>query len=244
MGKEKNSKSKNAVKAVNDQSFHYVNNYINSILEPRVEEPIKSDETITKETPCSSSSSIEIVNDSCSTEGCNKKGKVDCNLLKCYDCCVATSVFCSGHYKEYIKKKNEARWIEEGSFGYKKVRNLHHFEDKLEDYEQTSVIFCLKDFVLTKKYSDEIFTFYKTEERRKMRSLTGCSISSSNSRNNDNIVKGKFDIPQDHFEKRSEIIAIQKSRKRKLEKVNKRMKKFHNKWSSTSSTQWIINQFK
>jgi len=90
-------------------------------------------------------------------KSCKKNQDVnECLNKMCFTCCMEQSneVSCNGHLRMRLKLEAEERYIEEGlNEKLRKKTKFLHFEDKFQNYGQTVVIWCLKDFCQNKRYA-------------------------------------------------------------------------------------------
>ena len=108
----------------------------------------------------------------CKNPACKSKSKKSlpvgvCSFNYCFMCCYnnpEAKRSCGGHADAAKKRDNENEMITEALIGEKK-RKFRHFEEKLSYYGQTVLIWCTKDFVQNKKWSEDTMAQLKKLER-------------------------------------------------------------------------------
>lgn len=108
----------------------------------------------------------------CKNLACKSKSKKSlpagvCSFNYCFMCCYnnpEAKRSCGGHADAAKKRDNENEMITEALIGEKK-RKFRHFEEKLSYYGQTVLIWCTKDFVQNKKWSEDTMAQLKKLER-------------------------------------------------------------------------------
>ena len=94
----------------------------------------------------------------------------------CFLCCyevrrvAPTKCHCAPHFKESQRREEEDRYLESLLFDKSKPRRLpRFFEEKFTAAGQTVTIWCLRDFLKTKHFSEE--TFQQEQRQFRQRAL-------------------------------------------------------------------------
>lgn len=108
-------------------------------------------------------------NDRCTNGFCKRKQKDGCVNAMCFACCLKQSdALCSGHLVDKRKRDEEEQYIDQMLHGARTKKQFKHFEDKFSKYGDTVIIWCLKDFVQIKKFSEDVFAAYEKDNRKRM----------------------------------------------------------------------------
>lgn len=92
---------------------------------------------------------------------------------------LSSSYPCQVHLPELQAKEAEDRYFEEGftalhgttSNSHRKKTKFYHYESQFSKHGETIVIWCLKDFVRNREFSEATFKLYHDAERRKRNRL-------------------------------------------------------------------------
>eukprot|EP01041_Mallomonas_annulata_P002769 gene2769-5456_t len=110
--------------------------------------------------------------DTCKGDGCSRKPKKYCVRSMCINCCVLKNdadLVCQIHQSMLQKKKEEQEYLDEWKSGVKKRPIFKHYEEKFDDFRQTVVIWCFKDFCRNNKWSKDTFLSQTTSRERALR---------------------------------------------------------------------------
>lgn len=94
--------------------------------------------------------------------GCRARVKVDCCNAMCFSCCLTaittSDTVCQAHLQEKLDKEADERFFEEGfnelhnkRSTHKKKTNFYHYEDLFQNFGETVVVWCLRDFCRSKQ---------------------------------------------------------------------------------------------
>ena len=152
----KNKAAKEAIK------YEWLENYLTELIVPPESEVVKAEEEVKK-----------VQSEQCTKEGCKRIHKtiVDCVLKMCPMCCFEANndvMSCNIHLNSKKQFILEERYIEEG-LNIKKRKTFLHSEDRFDAPGQTVVIFCLKDFVQRREWSEDIMERFEQLDRVKLR---------------------------------------------------------------------------
>ncbi len=153
------SKKKSGREAI---KYEWLEDYLTELILPPEAEVVKIEEEVKK-----------VQSEQCSKEGCKRIHKtiVDCVLKMCPMCCFEANndvMSCNIHLNNKKQFILEEKYIEEG-LNYKKRKTFLHSEDRFDAPGQTVVIFCLKDFVQRREWSEDIMERFEQLDRVKLR---------------------------------------------------------------------------
>jgi len=142
--------------------YEWLEDYLMQLIVPPEPEVVQPEEEVKK-----------VQSEQCSKEGCKRTHKsiADCDLKMCPMCCFEANndvMSCNIHLnnkKQYIL---EEKYIEEG-LNTKKRKTFVHVEDKFDAPGQSVVLFCLKDFVQRREWSEDIMERFEQLDRIKLR---------------------------------------------------------------------------
>ena len=167
-GTSSGSRSKSKGAAAVKGSF--VTDYFNNLLRMPLPSDEKDQEVADAEKEAAQSAVPAAV--PCAIEGCKRKSKLNCCNRCCFQCCMESNSEknCIGHSTDRAKRAEEDRYIDiaEGNYKQRSRNNkFNHFEERFDGFNQTVVVFCLKDFLRTRQFSEEIFLTYEREDRQR-----------------------------------------------------------------------------
>ncbi len=152
--------SKKARKEVTQ--YEWLENYLTELIVPPEPEVAKVEEEVKK-----------VQSEQCIKDGCKRihKSIVDCVLKMCPMCCFEANndvMSCNIHLNNKKQFILEEKYIEEG-LNTKKRKTFLHIEDRFDAPGQTVVLFCLKDFVQRREWSEDIMERFEQLDRVKLR---------------------------------------------------------------------------
>lgn len=116
-----------------------------------------------------SSSPSHAVDPLCAT-GCKRKHKFGCTHFMCAQCCAEqpTSLACPAHFRDRQKAEEEARYFAEGMKAMaskKRKTNFYHYEARFQNFGETVLLWCTRDFCRSKRASKDVLEQNTREEQ-------------------------------------------------------------------------------